>query len=187
MGEILCVSRIIWRSLQNHAGPQPPSSHSSSCDPQWGRPCLLRLILASSKGPQRLPPGTLLQLSDPGHGPGLRFHLPPRAGHLRVLGMLWVPPLGQPALLMAQGIFPWLPGELSYVLSRPGQSTVGKRVSAAFLRLVSALPHCLRSPTTTTVSFGLALSGIPSAVLSKPTCPCPGPQHPTVSLRAPIL
>lgn len=108
-----------------------------------------------------------LQLSDPGHGPGLRFHLPPRAGHLRVLGMLWVPLFGQPALLMAQGIFPGLPGELSYVLSRPGQSTVGKRApssipapcfSPATLPEVTHYYHCL--------FWAGPLSGIPFCPLS---------------------
>lgn len=43
---------------------------------------------------------------------------PFRAGHLRVLGMLWVPLFGQPALLMAQGIFPGLPGHFSWAPSR---------------------------------------------------------------------
>lgn len=78
---------------------------------------------------------------------------PFRAGHLRVLGMLWVPLFGQPALLMAQGIFPGL--------------TVGKRApssipapcfSPATLPEVTHYYHCL--------FWAGPLSGIPFCPLS---------------------
>ena len=78
-----------------------------------------------------------LQLSDPGHAPGLCFHLPISefSGDYGFLS------LGQLAPLMAQGIFPGPPGVLSYVLSRPGQSAVGKRAP-------SSIPAPCFSPAT---------------------------------------